>query len=356
MNTKIADFSLIPPDELFKPKKKSISEIKPEKTISNISKNDNFIQKNLSVSKNSISNISIIDSQINLKPLSLKGLGDTLKNQIPSIASNIKIANVFSNKTNSTFLNLPPRNANALTGSQFIENTKGLPRDQREKMILNEVLTGNVPDFARNFKEITLSSTDSLGQNHTGKIKILPDYVSIGSNDNFIRIPMDPMTAQKIANKTGTMLPTKKLVNDIYKNSTVKLTPQPLPAGSTMMSSEYYQKHNAMVENQRISKGYNLGEITSGHQKDLVITNLLDSNPKKVAIYGWHQQNGKAIQPLSTIHEDTYADYSHGVRLINQKMTLDGKEVNVADVLNNPELAKMLSDEGVIKNTKIRIR
>lgn len=57
----------------------------------------------------------------------------------------------------------------------------------------------------------------------------MPDYLAIGSNDDFVRIPMDPKTAQKIADQTGTSLPTTKMVDDIYKQADTRLTPQPLP-------------------------------------------------------------------------------------------------------------------------------
>ncbi len=136
----------------------------------------------------------------------------------------------------------------------------------------------------------------------------MPDYIAIGSNKDFIRVPMNPLTAQKIADRTGSILPTKKIVNEIYAQAEAKMTPQPIKASAQMMSSEYYQDSNNKIEQQRTSKGFQLGQLMSGHKKDVVLTNRLDTNPQKVAIYGWHQPNGKAIQPLSTIHENTYAD------------------------------------------------
>ncbi|MEQ1808096.1 MAG: ABC transporter substrate binding protein, partial [Burkholderiaceae bacterium] len=40
------------------------------------------------------------------------------------------------------------------------------------------------------------------------------------------------------------------------------------------------------------------GQLTAGHQKDVVISNQLTQHPDRVAIYGWHRTNGIAIQPL----------------------------------------------------------
>ena len=57
--------------------------------------------------------------------------------------------------------------------------------------------------------------------------------------------------------------------------------------------------------------------------------------PGHVAIYGWHRTNGEPIQPLYLGHSAGYADYSHGIRLIQQQMILNGTETAVAEVLKN---------------------
>lgn len=271
-----------------------------------------------------------------------------------NLLENISVGTIKNISNNSTgkIKGIPPRQANAMTGSEFIQATKNMNRSDREKMILKEISAGNIPDFIRDLKQMNISATDSKGIKHTAKISVAPDYLAIGSNNDFVRIPMNPITAQKIADKTGTTLPTKKLVDDIYKNAGAKMSPQPLPAGSTMMSNEYYEKHNQLVESQISDKGFDRSQIISGHQKDVVITNRLDNKPTQVAIYGWHQNNGKPIQPLSTVHENTYADYSHGVRLISNNIIVDGKKMDIKDVLADPELSKLLSDEGVINNSK----
>jgi hypothetical protein len=259
----------------------------------------------------------------------------------------------FRSNSSIETLNLPSRKINAVTGSKFLELTSNMSRTERENAILNEVLSGNVPDFVRNMKNVSISYTDKNGKNYNATIKVLPDYLAIGSNKDFVRIPMNPITAQKIANRTGTSLPTKKVVDQIYLQSE-KLIPSPMQAGSNMMSNQYYQTHNNKVEQQRKDKGIKLGSLVSGHKKDVVISNRLDEKPNRVAIYGWHKNDGKPIQSLSTVHEDTYADYSHGIRLISNKVNINGRDFDLKDVLKNPELSKILSDEGIIKNTVIK--
>ncbi|HET9751340.1 MAG TPA: hypothetical protein VFP52_00195, partial [Myxococcales bacterium] len=94
------------------------------------------------------------------------------------------------------------------------------------------------------------------------------------------------------------------------------------------------------------------GELTAGHKKDVVVTSQLASKPGKVAIYGWHQANGTPIQPLSTVHGDFYADYSHGIRLVAGTIVVDGEEQKLEDVYRDPLLCGLVSDEGPLTFTR----
>lgn len=276
--------------------------------------------------------------------------------QEPPVQPTVQTGPAPAPATGKATLNLPPRPQGSMTGKDFIESTRHMNRTQREALILQEIQKGNVPDFARQMKEIQVSNTGPDGKQHTGTVRVMPDYLAIGSDQDFVRIPMDPITAQRIADQTGTSLPTTKMVDDVYRQADVKLKPQPLPPGAQMMSSDYYQRHNNLVEQQMASLGAQNGQLVAGNQKDLVISNLLTQHPDRVAIYGWHQPNGKPIQPLSTIHENTYADYSHGVRLVGGTMIVDGVERPVADVLRDPALAGLISKEGVIRDPRVPIR
>ena len=44
--------------------------------------------------------------------------------------------------------------------------------------------------------------------------------------------------------------------------------------------------------------------------------------------------------------------YSHGMRLVAGTMTVDGTERQVSDVLRDPVLSRLLSDEGVIRSPR----
>ena len=46
-----------------------------------------------------------------------------------------------------------------------------------------------------------------------GTIEVMPDYLAVGSDDDFVRMPMRPQTAQQIADAFGCVLPTRKIVD-----------------------------------------------------------------------------------------------------------------------------------------------
>ena len=240
---------------------------------------------------------------------------------------------------------LPARPANAPGGKSFAEQVSDLPPKAREAAIYQEIARGNVPDFMWKFVPIAVTFESPDGKRHEAAYEVSPDYVAVGSDDDFFRVPMTPQTATRVAELFGCTLPTRKIVNDVYASAAVKLEPKPLTQKREVV--ETFAAHNAIIEQQRGAKPP--GTLVAGHKKDVVITNRLKEKPNKVAIYGWHKlADGKPIQPLYVGHVDWYVDYSHGIRLVKREMTIDGKRYDVEDVLKDPNLCGAISDEGVI--------
>jgi hypothetical protein len=247
---------------------------------------------------------------------------------------------------------IPPRPRQALTGSQFAEFISKMDPQQREQAILSEILKGNLPGFLRKLIPVELKYQLSNGKMLAATIFVMPDYLAIGSDSDFLRIPMNLYTATAILARFGFVLPTRKMVDAIYDQSSFHFKPQPMTPGPQMRSTEYYQFHNEMIDEQSRARGIPVGDLVSGHKKDVVITNLLARRPGRIAIYGWHRSSGAPIQPLSTVHGARYADYSHGIRLVSEMAMLDGKLRSIYDILQDHLLAKVLSDEGAIRNLR----
>ena len=242
---------------------------------------------------------------------------------------------------------IPARPTHALTGSQFAEYVSKMDAQQREQAILTEILRGNLPDFLRKLVPVELNHSDQ-DKTLRATIFVMPDYLAVGSDKDFLRIPMNLYTATAIVARFGFVLPTRKIVDAIYKQSSYHFNPQPMPAGPQMRSTEYYRVHNQMIDEQSRARNIPVGELVSGDKKDVVITNLLARKPDRIAIYGWHRPTGHPIQPLSIWHGARYADYSHGIRLVSDIAILNGEIRSVYEILHDYSLAKVLSDEGPI--------
>ena len=243
-------------------------------------------------------------------------------------------------------LNIPPRPADAPSGSEFMNSITDLSFTDREEAILQEFQSGNIPGFMRTLTEITQQFTDADGIVRQVTFRVMPIYLAVGSDSNYCRVPMGPITAQKIANAYGAAMPTRKLVNSIYEHAEVKLAPVTYtPVGDQNTWVEKFIEHNTDIEALFDAAGGLPGQLVGGTKKDVVLSNKITdpSRPNHVVIYGWHQLNG--IQPLTNIHVNYYVDYSHGIRLLDEEIVVDGDSTTIQSVLQDDVLYRLLSDE-----------
>jgi hypothetical protein len=240
---------------------------------------------------------------------------------------------------------IPPRIADAPTGSQFAQRVRALSGAARDQLVATELLAGDLPQFLRHVVPVTLRG-NAAGKPVSLTVCVLPDYLALGSNADYLFVPMGLGPALEVAGRFGFVLPTPKLVDAIYAASAVKLSPQPLTPDDEMRSTSYVVYHTELINLQRAGQLAPLGALTSGSKKDLVLTERLWRIPGRVAIYGWHRAWGQPIQPLSTVHGARYADYSHGVRLVSRTVYVDGVAHGIESVLADRTLAPVLSAEG----------
>jgi hypothetical protein len=213
---------------------------------------------------------------------------------------------------------------------------------ERDSLALKEILAGNIPSFLKKFVPVHVFLTDSLsGKMIKATYYVAPDYLSIGADNDWARINITPLAAQQIADSFHCFLPTRKMVDDIYKAAKVKLEPVPMYAFRDSTPTMWH--HHLIIEGQR--KGRR--GLIAGIQKDVVISGKISRDPKpgRVAIYGWHKLDGTAIQPLYTGHIYWWVDYSQAIRLVYRKIKVDNKWMDYMDVLKDPLLQKLLCDE-----------
>ena len=119
--------------------------------------------------------------------------------------------------------------------------------------------------------------------------------------------------------------------------------------------------HNDMVHQQRfaVTNTYPVGTLTGGDKKDVIISGRIYTNfantdvSNPVVIYGWHYLDGSHIQNVYNGHEETYADYSHGIRLVQMNATLNGQPNTFTNIVKNPAIAGVLSDDPYYTNNVI---
>jgi hypothetical protein len=243
-------------------------------------------------------------------------------------------------------LNIPARDSLAETGNGFMKRISELPPGEREEEIYKAVASGNIPGFLRETVTIRGEFEDGNGSRHSLIYEVMPDYLAVGSDNDFCRVPMNPRTAQRLANLFGGSLLTSKLSDHIYSQAEVKLTPfNYIPVGNANELVSKFVDHNAQIEKQLNDAGGKHGQLVAGIKKDVILSSRTAERHDRVVIYGWHKPDGKPIQPVYSGHVWWYVDYSHGIRLINNQVILDGRPALASDILKDPVLFRILSDE-----------
>ena len=112
----------------------------------------------------------------------------------------------------------------SLTGWNFMLKADKMEFWKLEDQIAQTILDGNVPSPMKEFRKIVfrtavVDSVEVLRKSHTIEMWVLPDYLSIGTDESFVRMPMGPLAAQRIADSLHCILPTTYLVDRIAEAS-----------------------------------------------------------------------------------------------------------------------------------------
>lgn len=249
---------------------------------------------------------------------------------------------------------IPRRPGSASSGSAVMASVGNGSGSGRDNSLVQEALSGNIPSYIRNLQPVTFNGTVG-GRTVEVTICVTPDYLAIGSDRDNVLVPLGLPAALRVADAFDMMLPTTTMVDAIYQQADVRVAPSPMTPGASMSSTNYFVRHNETVQGQFARAGAQDGMLVAGHKKDLVLANRLSRNPGRVAIYGWHRTNGRAIQPLSTVHGEYYADYSHGIRLVSRTAFINGRAVDLRELLTDERYAGFLNSDGALTGATVRL-
>ncbi len=235
----------------------------------------------------------------------------------------------------------------SVTGTNFATEAATLKdwRSRSQRMV-ERVRSGSVPSFIR---DQHWRWVEVKGAGHTLRYLVAPDYMSIGTADDYLVFGPTPDEGQSIADSYNAIIPSRKMVTDIRNAAQkrmpladVKQPPENIPVGKI-------ETVDAVLAARRIDRTRSYdpsAQLVAGHRKDIVVGPNLDGS--RVAIFGGEggTTSGWAIQPYSTIHGSYYGDYSHGLRLVSRRAFLDGTEVDLASIFTDPALHVLVSDQG----------
>jgi hypothetical protein len=271
------------------------------------------------------------------------------------------------------FLNLPKRPDNALGGSEFMEKVLGVdleefkknPRQlgslskiERENAILEQIELGNIPDFLRRPKAVTIKGPDG------GEVKVyvMPDYIAVGSNKDFVRVPMSPILAQALARKYDWNLPTKTIVEETYAQAGKRVVgpsyshPEEFEANSAYLDSAgFYLRSNQDIQDQL--KDVAPGTLVAGGKKELVVSpsvsvRFVGGKPSEaIDFYGLYDADGIPIQRTPGHGREAgyrHTEYALGVRFVSPVIVVttksgEKKVMRMDEALKDPEIAKIFS-------------
>lgn len=168
-------------------------------------------------------------------------------------------------------------------------------------------------------------------------------------------------TAQAIADILGGLLPTPKIVDEIWERSRWRPKPCILPPDSQMATTERMLRHSRQIDAQLAAMGAGVGQLVANCGKHWTIGNILLRKRGRAQNYGWHDEKApyKAVsastpvwQPAGTAHNVDHTDYSQTLQLVAGDCLIGGALMRTDSVLRDSELCQYVSDEGELELTR----
>ena len=256
---------------------------------------------------------------------------------------------------NEKYEPIPRLSERALSGKEFMEEYKKLEPAQRHMLVLQQLAIGNVPDHFKQFETIRVKSS----KGNVLEMQVARHGLRIGTDANYVEVPLDGPTAMAAAEIYGCTLPTPWISDQIYtaaeaskgivpfidapqiaKRMGIEWNPSK-PDGKWMMSAEFVAERNKMLREYCREHGITDNQLTYGYHKDIIHPLPGTTKAGRLEIYGGRNVSGKRVQPISGGHHvRSYFDYSHQARFIRTSVKINGETMNISDFMNNLDYAK----------------
>lgn len=239
-----------------------------------------------------------------------------------------------------------------MKASEWIPTLPETSGQAREDMVYDAATTGSAI--------VTFTPLLIRQDGHELRIDVATDAIQIGEVGDSVRVATNALTATLIADSLNCLLPTARICDLIWLGvlggGGVVLTPHTQTPDSHMSDTDRFVAESDSIEEQRAGRCGLL--FTVG--KSFVISNrIFGAGEGKAANYGWHVQSGsqfsgvtpgvQVLQPLAASHVDTFTDYSQLLTgFVRRECFLNGSRADLADILQDAELADIVSSEGAL--------
>lgn len=231
---------------------------------------------------------------------------------------------------------------------------------ERESKILELFAKGELPEwFSKNpWPSVVV---DGVGKSafHTLTYFPAPMYFALGTDADPAFVPTCPETFATMVSKMACVMPTKRMVRDIWDAANVKMQladvkgkPYYVPL-TEIETTRAMKLQSDMIKADPLYRAPSASNLIAGCKKDIVTGPGQDGS--HVAIYGGgFLTSVSASAPVDQRfwqsypgpHDAKYVDSSHGERFVLDACFLDGKSARLSEICENPETAFLISDQG----------
>lgn len=233
-----------------------------------------------------------------------------------------------------------------MNGSEWLASLPEQPGAERDHLILEAISSG--------LAHCQWLAIFSSIPHHTASFYVSDDamFVELEDQSRF-RFTVSAALAQQCADLVSASLLTTKISDLAYQQATILLPATVLPPGPDMSTTTQSKAWNRILEQHRAGR--------EGLLRDCGKAWILSNTPNAGAVnYGFYDSQApytnrhgiKMWQTLGTKHNAWHVDYSQTLLLMQEICVVDGEATTVTELLQDPELCSLISDEGVIHTTK----
>lgn len=236
-----------------------------------------------------------------------------------------------------------------MNGSEWLATLPENPSPSRDTLILQAISDG--------LAICTWVPITSTYKKYQATFYTCEDAIHVSlENGSRFRFQVNAKLAQNCADALDASLITTKISDLAYQQAKIKLSATLLSAGPDMVTTSKSKKWNALLEQKR----NNQEGLIRDCGKTWILSNKLGLRANIAINYGFYDSRAPYLnkfgirmwQTLGTRHNDTHTDYSQTLVLMSKCCQVDGQEMTVTEVMQDPVLSGLISDEGVLKFTR----